>query len=400
VLANCFDYLGTEVQREYYLNDAGKKVELLVDSVLSRIKEILGEEYSFPDDGYKGEYVIELAKEILNEKGKDIILKREELKKEVLSKIIGWIKKDLEDFGVFFDNFFSEKEMRDRGEVEEVLKVLREKEMSYEKDQAIWFKSTLFGDEKDRVLVKGDGEYTYFLTDIAYHINKWRRGFDTVIDIWGWDHIGHIEPLKWALSIFGISRDFLKVILYQIVHLKSSGKEIKMSKTTGEFVTLRELLDDIGKDTVRFIFLSRAAESPLDFDIDIARKKSMENPVYYIQYAYTRCRAIERKRFEKEINVDIKNFDFNFSDIEREILNRLIYTEEILYQVINKFSPHLLPFHSIEIAKRFHAFYHDYPVLTEEDEKIRTRRYIVVKCVEIILNLLLNLMGVSTPEEM
>ncbi len=400
VLANCFDYLGTKVQREYYLNDAGKKVELLVDSVLSRIKEILKEEYSFPENGYKGEYIIELAKEILNEKGKDIVLKREELKKEILSKIIGWIRKDLEDFGVYFDNFFSEKEMRDRGEVEKVLKVLKEKQMSYEKDGAIWFKSTIFGDEKDRVLVKSDGEYTYFLTDIAYHVNKWRRGFDTVIDIWGWDHIGHIEPLKFALSIFGISKDFLKVILYQIVHLKSSGKEIKMSKTTGEFVTLRELLDDIGKDTVRFIFLSRAAESPLDFDIDIARKKSMENPVYYIQYAYTRCRAIERKRLEKEINVDIKNFDLNFSDIEREILNRLVYTEEILYQVINKFSPHLLPFHSIEIAKRFHAFYHDYPVLTEEDEKVRNRRYIVVKCVEIVLNLLLNLMGVSTPEEM
>jgi arginyl-tRNA synthetase len=400
VISNCFKYLGTEIQKEYYLNDAGKKVELLVDSVISRMKEILGEEYTFPQDGYRGEYVIEIAKEILNERGKEIIFEREKLKKEVLSKIIGWIKKDLEDFGVYFDNFFSEKEMRDRGEVENVLRVLKEKNIIYEKEGAIWFKSTNFGDEKDRVLVKSDGEYTYFLTDIAYHINKWRRGFDLVIDIWGWDHIGHIEPLKWALSVFGIKDDFLKVILYQIVHLKSYGKEIKMSKTSGEFVLLRDLLNDIGKDTVRFIFLSRAAESPLDFDIEIAKKKNLENPVYYIQYAYTRCRSIERKRLEKEINIDMDNIDFNFIEIEKDILNRLIYTEEILYQVINKLSPHLLPFHSIEISKRFHNYYHDYPVLSEENEKIRNRRYFIVKCVEIVLNLLLNLMGVSTPEEM
>jgi arginyl-tRNA synthetase len=159
-------------------------------------------------------------------------------------------------------------------------------------------------------------------------------------------------------------------------------------------------LNDIGKDTVRFIFLSRAAESPLDFDIEIAKKKNLENPVYYIQYAYTRCRSIERKRLEKEINIDMDNIDFNFIEIEKDILNRLIYTEEILYQVINKLSPHLLPFHSIEISKRFHNYYHDYPVLSEENEKIRNRRYFIVKCVEIVLNLLLNLMGVSTPEEM
>lgn len=400
VLANTFSYLGINVYREYYLNDAGKKVELLVDSVFSRMKEILGEETSFPEDGYRGEYVIQIAKNLI-ENGKLHLLKnREKLKEEVLKIIIDWIKKDLIDFGVYFDNFFSEKEMRDRGEVEEVLRVLKEKEISYEKDGAIWFKSTLFGDEKDRVLVKSDGEYTYFLTDIAYHINKWRRGFDEVIDIWGWDHIGHIEPLKNALTLFEIPKNFLKVILYQIVHLKSSGKEIKMSKTSGEFVLLRELIDEIGKDTVRFIFLSRASESPLDFDIEIAKKKNLENPVYYIQYAYTRARAIERKRVEKGIEIEFDNIDLPFNDIEREILNKLIYTEEILYQVINKYSPHLLPFHSLEISKKFHTFYHDFPVLSEENEKIRNRRYFIVKGVEIILNILLNLMGVSTPEEM
>lgn len=400
VLANTFSYLGFNVQREYYLNDAGKKVELLVDSVYSRMKEILGESFVFPEDGYRGEYVIQIAKNLIDNGKRYLLNDREKLREEVLNIIIGWIKKDLSDFGVHFDNFFSENEMRKRGEVEEVLKILKEKDMSYEKDGAIWFKSTLFGDDKDRVLVKSDGEYTYFLTDIAYHINKWGRGFELVIDIWGWDHIGHIEPLRNALLLFGIPKDFLKVILYQIVHLKSGGKEIKMSKTSGEFVLLRELLDEIGKDTVRFIFLSRASESPLDFDIDIAKKKSMENPVYYIQYAYTRGRAIERKRLEKGIEINYEDLDFSFTELEREIINRLIYTEEILYQVINKYAPHLLPFHSIEISKRFHTFYHDFPVLSEENEKIRNRRYTIVKCVEIILNILLNLMGVSTPEEM
>jgi len=400
VLANTFSYLGYSVQREYYLNDAGKKVELLIESVYARMKEILGEEVKFPEDGYRGEYVFEIAKNLIESKKEYLLNDREKLREEVLNIIIGWIKRDLSDFGVNFDNFFSEREMRERGEVEEVLRILKEKDMSYEKDGAIWFKSTLFGDYKDRVLVKSDGEYTYFLTDIAYHLNKWRRGFDLVIDVWGWDHIGHIEPLKNALSIFGIPYDFLKVILYQIVHLKSSGKEIKMSKTKGEFVLLRDLIDEIGKDTVRFIFLSRASESPLDFDIEIARKKNLENPVYYIQYAYTRGRAIERKRLEKGIKIDYENLDYSFSEIEREILNRLIFTEEILYQVINKYSPHLLPFHSLEISKRFHTFYHDYPVLSEENEKVRNRRYVIVKSVEIILNILLNLMGVSTPEEM
>ncbi|MDI6860543.1 MAG: arginine--tRNA ligase [Caldisericia bacterium] len=400
VLANTFSYLGINVYREYYVNDAGKKVELLVDSVISRMKEIIGEETTFPEDGYRGEYVIQIAKNLI-ENGKIYLLNdRKKLREEILSIIIDWIKRDLLDFGVYFDNFFSEKEMRDRGEVEEVLKFLKDKDMSYEKDGAIWFKSTLYGDEKDRVLVKSDGEYTYFLTDIAYHINKWRRGFDEVIDIWGWDHIGHIEPLKNALTLFGIPKDFLKVILYQIVHLKSGGKEIKMSKTSGEFVLLRELIDEIGKDTVRFIFLSRASESPLDFDIEIAKKRNMENPVYYIQYAYTRAKSIEKKRIEKGVEINIENLDLSFSDIEREILNRLIYTEEILYQVINKYAPHLLPFHSLEISKGFHTFYHDFPVLSEKNEKIRNRRYLIVKGVEIILNILLNLMGVSTPEEM
>ncbi|MCX8094937.1 MAG: arginine--tRNA ligase [Caldisericia bacterium] len=400
VLANVFAYLGFNVQREYYLNDAGKKVELLVDSVYARVKELLGENVLFPEDGYRGEYVVEIARNIIDSKKIYLLNNREKFREEILNIIIGWIKKDLSDFGVYFDNFFSEREMRERGEVEEVLKILKDKNMSYEKDGAVWFKSTLFGDEKDRVLVKSDGDYTYFLTDIAYHINKWRRGFELVIDIWGWDHIGHIEPLKNALSIFGIPHNFLNVILYQIVHLKSYGKEIKMSKTSGEFVLLRELIDDIGKDTVRFIFLSRASESPLDFDIEIAKKKNMENPVFYIQYAYTRGKAIERKKLEKGIEINFENLDLSFSDLEREILNRLIYTEEILYQVINKYAPHLLTFHSLEISKKFHTFYHDYPVLSENDEKTRNRRYAIVKCVEIILNILLNLMGVSTPEEM
>jgi len=399
-LSNTMKYLGMNVFKEYYLNDAGKKIDLLVASVYLRIKELRGEKIEFLEDGYKGEYIYEIAKKILEKNDENIINNMEYLREEILKILISSIEKDLNDFGVNFDNWFSEKKMRDRGEVQFVLNYFKEKGFSYEKDGAIWFKSKEFGDEKDRVLVKSDGEYTYFLTDITYHLNKWNRGFRWIIDIWGWDHIGHIMPLKWALKVFGIEEDFLTVILYQIVHLIEGGKEVKMSKTKGEFVTLRELVDEIGKDTVRFIFLSRSSESMLNFDLDIARKKSLENPVYYIQYAYTRARSIERKRLEKNINFDFDNIDLNFNDDERELINKLIYVEETLYQVVNKLSPHLLAFQSYDIAKKFHSFYHDYPVLNLDNDSERNKRICLVKGVEITLSLLLNLIGVSTPEEM
>jgi len=299
-LSNTMKYLGMNVFKEYYLNDAGKKIDLLILSVQLRIKELKGEKVEFPEDGYKGEYVYEIAKEILEKEDENIVNDVEYLREVILKILTSSIEEDLKAFGVIFDNWFSEKKMRERGEIQFVLDYLKERNFSYEKDGAIWFKSKDFGDEKDRVLVKSDGDYTYFLTDIAYHLNKWNRGFREVIDIWGWDHIGHIMPLKWAVKVFDISEDFLTVILYQIVHLVEGGKEVKMSKSKGEFVTLRELIDEIGKDTVRFIFLSRSSDSMLNFDLDVARKKSLENPVYYIQYAYTRTRSIERKRSEKK----------------------------------------------------------------------------------------------------
>lgn len=399
-LSNTMKYFGMNVFKEYYLNDAGKKIDLLVLSVYSRIKELMGEKVEFPKDGYKGEYIYEIAKEVLEKGNKNDINNIDYLREEILRILISSIEKDLSDFGVKFDNWFSEKKLRDSGEVFFVLDCFKKNGFSYEKDGAIWFKSTSFGDEKDRVLVKSDGEYTYFLTDIAYHLSKWKRGFEWVIDIWGWDHIGHIMPLKWALKVFGIKEDFLTVILYQIVHLLEGGKEIKMSKTTGEFVTLKELVDEIGKDTVRFIFLSRSSESMLNFDLDMARKKNLENPVYYIQYAYTRARSIERKRIEKVIDFDFEKMNLNFNDDERELLNKLIYVEEILYQVVKKLSPHLLTFHAYDIAKKFHSFYHDYPVLNLDNEFERNKRISIVKAVEITISLLLNLIGVSTPEEM
>lgn len=399
-LSNTMKYLGMNVFKEYYLNDAGKKIDLLILSVQLRIKELKGEKVEFPEDGYKGEYVYEIAKEILEKEDENIVNDVEYLREAILKILTSSIEEDLKAFGVIFDNWFSEKKMRERGEIQFVLDYLKERNFSYEKDGAIWFKSKDFGDEKDRVLVKSDGEYTYFLTDIAYHLNKWNRGFREVIDIWGWDHIGHIMPLKWALKVFDISEDFLTVILYQIVHLVEGGKEVKMSKSKGEFVTLRELIDEIGKDTVRFIFLSRSSDSMLNFDLDVARKKSLENPVYYIQYAYTRTRSIERKRLEKNINFDFENINLDFNSDERELLNKLIFVEEILYQTVNKLSPHLLTFHSYDIAKKFHSYYHDYPVLNLDDEKERNKRILLVKGVEITLSLLLNLIGVSTPEEM
>lgn len=399
VLSNTMKYLGMNVFKEYYINDAGKKIDLLVLSVLLRMKELKGEKIEFPEDGYQGEYILNLAKKLL-EKDENLIEKPDNLRKEILNILIESIKKDLSDFGVYFDNWFSEKEMRERGEVLFVINYLKKEGLIYEKDKATWFKSTAFGDEKDRVLIKSDGEYTYFLTDIAYHLNKYKRGFKKVIDIWGWDHIGHIQPLKWALKSFGIEENFLIVILYQIVHLIEDGKEVKMSKSKGEFITLRELIDDIGKDTVRYIFLSRSSDSMLNFDLNMARKKNMENPVYYIQYAYTRTRSIERKRFERGIDFDIEKVSFSFDPIERDLINRLIYTEEILYQCLKKLTPHLLPFHAYEIAKRFHSFYHDYPILNLDDERERNKRILIVKGVEIVLYLLLNLIGVSAPEEM
>jgi arginyl-tRNA synthetase len=299
-LCNILKAAGFDVQKEFYINDAGLQVKLLGESVFARYLQLLGNDAPFPEDGYRGDYVELIAEEITKRTGEEFLNKSFEECGEFFTNyaykmMFADIAKDLEDFGVVFDRWQSEKELYEKDKVQRSLTVLQQKGFLYEKDGAKWFSSTNFGDDKDRVVVKQDGEYTYFASDIAYHKDKLDRGFDTIIDIWGADHHGYIPRIKSVLEAFGLPKEKFRVILIQMVALLRRGEPVQMSKRAGEFVTLREVVDEVGADITKFIFLTRRADSQLEFDIEVAKEQSAENPVFYVQYAFARISSIFRQ---------------------------------------------------------------------------------------------------------
>jgi arginyl-tRNA synthetase len=305
-VASVLQAAGYEVQREYYINDAGNQMRTLGLSLLLRYRQICGEQDEFPDDCYQGDYILELAKEIHGAEGTRYL----ELDENEAIKLLGCfggdrilvgIRDDLEAFGITFDRWYSEQGLFDRDEVSAGLKVLKEKGLSYEKDGAVWFRTTDFGDDKDRVLVRSNGETTYFASDVAYHLEKFSRGFDTVIDVLGADHHGYVQRMKAVVNGLGRNPDDLQVILVQLVSLLREGEPVAMSTRSGEFVTLREVVDEVGKDACRFIFLLRRADSQLDFDLELAKRQSNDNPVYYVQYAHARVCSICRNAEEQSL---------------------------------------------------------------------------------------------------
>jgi len=392
VLANVLKELGFKVYREYYINDEGGRIELLGKSVEERLKELRGQPFDFPEDGYLGEYIYDIAKQML----KDNLHKG--FSEYAVKSILKDIKEDLENFGVNFDFWVSQKELTHRIKVKKLLSFLSSKGFIYEKHKAIWFKSTLFGDDKDRVLVKKDGSYTYFLADIIYHQYKYKRKFSWLINLWGPDHHGYINRLRSAIQALGKDPQTLSIIIVQLVSLYREGKLLPMSTRKASYITLKELLDEVGKDASRFFFIMRRTDSHLDFDLDLAKKQLPQNPVYYVQYAHARIESILSKIKEK---INPKKVDYRLLR-EKEEIQLLKSIANFRYQlkiVFRTLDPYILTVYLQRLSNDFHKFYESQRVLVE-DEKLREARLALIEATKIVLKKALTLLGVSFPKQM
>lgn len=408
-LSSILKAAGFSVEKEYYINDQGKQIDILGNSVQVRYEILLGENRKFPSDGYKGKYIIDIAKEIINQygdrfKGIDDQETLEFFKEFTLKKISAEIKKDLENFGVNFDVWFSEKSLYKKGRLQEVLTILDQRGFIYKEKGAVWVKTTAFDDEKDRVVIRENGIPTYFASDIAYHQDKYQRGFDKVIDVWGADHHGYIDRMKAAMKALGYPPDFFDVLIVQFVTLIKEGREVGMSTRGGEFITLKDLINEVGKDVARYFFLMRSYDSHTEFDLDIAKSQSMENPVYYIQYAYARiCSIIKKAELAgiKLNGLDIDNINLQLLNTEEEL--KLIKKMSSLKDVIRKsavtWKPHLLTTYLYDLASVFHKYYTVHRIIVE-DAELSKSRLILINCTRIVLLNALNLLGISAPESM
>lgn len=392
VLANILAFMGFNAKREYYLNDEGNQINILGKSVSLRISELRGERIEFPEDCYQGDYIYDIAREIID-KG----LKIKDISEYAAGHILNIIKKELDDFGVGFDCWYSQKGLRESGKIEEALNSLKQKGFLYEEDGALWFKSTDFGDDKDRVVIKSDGSYTYLAPDIAYHEEKYKRGFSWLINLWGPDHHGYIGRLKAAVRAFGHEPDSLSVVIVQLASIFKEGKSIEMSTRRGQYITLREVLNEVGRDASRFFFLMRRTSSHLDFDLDTARKETPENPVYYIQYAHARICSILRQE-GAEIK---KNADLSVLKEKEEIglIKKLWQFSSILNICLSTQDPYMLTVYLQELAEDFHKFYDLHRVLGQDD-LLTQARISLIEGVRIVFSAGLELLGVSRPEKM
>lgn len=406
-LANLLDWAGFQVHREFYINDAGNQVGRLAQSLEIRLRQQLGEELPFPEDGYPGEYLIDLARQLLEEEGARVLdlpedERRRQLADYAVTKLVAEQKKALAEYGVNFDRWFSERSLHETGAVREVIEILQARGLTYEQDGALWFKSTAFGDDKDRVLVKSDGEYTYFVPDIAYHLNKYRRGFDRVIDLLGPDHHGYFGRLRAAVEALGYPGDSLEIMIVQLVRLVRQGQAVRMSKRRGEFVTMEELVSEVGKDAARFFFLMRSADSPMDFDLDLAQLQGNENPVFYVQYAHARIASLLRQAQEVGAVVPAAaatELGLLASEEEKNLLKKLAeFPEEVLEAALAR-EPHRMTRYLLELAGLFHYFYTRHRVLGEKPE-VMAARLVLAKVTGQVLRNALGLIGVTAPERM
>ncbi|MGA8180429.1 MAG: arginine--tRNA ligase [Desulfobacterales bacterium] len=406
-VANILRYCGYDVQKEYYINDSGRQINTLGQSVYLRYKALLGDNIQFPQECYQGDYIRDYAKEIMDLKGKTL-LDRDEAQSILFcaqfaaERIITEIRKDLHDFGIEFDNWFSEQSLYDTGKVNVVVEKFKAKQMIYEKDGALWFKTTDFGDEKDRVVVRQNGQTTYFASDIAYHIDKFARGFDRVIDVWGADHHGYIPRVTAAVEASGLNRDRFNVILVQLVNLLREGEPVAMSTRAGEFVTLNEVVKEVGRDAARFIFLTRHYDSPLDFDLELAKKRTNDNPVFYVQYVHARISSILRKAREKglrEFGWDEAAASTLQEPEEIELIKSMDRYPGVVEDSAKYMEPHRVTFYLMELASCFHAYYNKHRVLVEDPLLSKARLGLVLAVQKVIRNGL-ALLGVSAPDKM
>jgi arginyl-tRNA synthetase len=407
VLANILEVCDYRVFREYYINDVGSQMNILGQSVFLRYLHALGKEVEFPDYCYQGDYITEIAEKAIKEK-KDTFLgyPEEESIRSLASfgadDILRGIKEVLDQFGVHFDGWFSEKELYREKKVARAIEDFKGRGLAFEKDGALWLKTSQYGDEKDRVLVKADGETTYFASDVAYHKDKLDRGFDTLINIWGADHHGYVPRMKASMMAMGKDEAVLKIILVQLVSLMRDGKPVAMSTRAGDFTTLRDVVEEVGRDAARFFFLMRRPDSQLDFDLELAKRESAENPVYYVQYAHARICSIVREAMNKGIVLP------RFEDVnvhllklpeELELLKYLSVYPEVIEASALSLDPHRIPFYLIELSSSLHSYYNKHRVISSEVE-LTMARLLLVGAIKGVIKSALDVLGIAPLEKM
>jgi arginyl-tRNA synthetase len=409
VLARLHEAVGFEVEREYYVNDAGKQMENLGRSLYARYQELLGAKPEFPTDGYPGDYVKEIAKQVQSENGSKVMTASKDAAIEFFTQyggdaLLQTIKHQLGEFGIRFNSFFSEKALRQRNEVVQTLDLLRAQRLTYTENGAEWFRSTKFGDDKDRTVIKSDGDFTYFASDIAYHRNKFERKFNKLINVWGADHHGYVPRLKAAMQGLGYDPNRLQVVLVQMVQLTRGGEPVRMGKRTGEFVSLEEVLQEVGRDAARFFFLMRKSDSHLDFDLDLAKRQSSDNPVFYVQYAHARVASIFEQARRNGLN-------WNSSDLDKvpmerlelpeeiELIRRMIQFNDVLEESVRELEPHRMVFYLLELAGAFHRYYNRCRIISDDPE-LSQARLLLVQNIQGTIRRGLEVLGVEAPMKM
>ncbi|MDD4774999.1 MAG: arginine--tRNA ligase [Syntrophomonas sp.] len=405
-LANALDFAGYDVEREFYINDAGNQIEIFGQSLEARYLQLMGAKIDFPDEGYAGQDVVDTVKNIIREH-QDRLLQMDSLQRQALivdfalKEKLTYIKNTLANFGINYDVWFSEKDLHESGQVMKIIEELRQRGYIYEEEGAWWFRSTLFGDEKDEVVVRANGLPTYFAADIAYHKNKFERGFDKVINVWGADHHGHVSRMKGAIKALGYDPDRLEILLMQLVRLYRGGVVVRMSKRTGTTVSLDELIEEVGKDAARFFFVMRSPDSQMDFDLDLAKQRSQDNPVYYVQYAHARIQSIFRQA--RAAGFEIKSaaeVDYKvLGPEEMQILRRIADFPQEISVAAHTMAPQRIARYLLDLAGLFHSFYNHQRVLNE-NRPLQDARLVLMETIRITIKNGLRIIGVSAPDQM
>ena len=436
-ISNLLRAVGFKVDNEYYVNDAGRQMDILAVSIYLRYLSLCGENLRFPDNGYQGQYIKDIAQVIYESSGEEFYKKLDlifanvskdgseggdkeshidgliENSKSILGdsfraifqvgieSILGGIKSDLSEFGVIFEKWFSEQSLIDTGLSESCITKLKESQKVYEKDGALWFKTTNYGDEKDRVVVRDNGNHTYFASDIAYHFDKFERGYDKIINVWGADHHGYISRVKASIDALGHSPDKLEILLVQFANLYRGGSKVQMSTRSGSFVTLEDLRKEVGNDAARFFYILRKSEQHMDFDLDLAKSKTNENPVYYIQYAHARICSVFRQANEKEMEVDHSqaNLSLLTEGIEKNIIKELSRYKSVLESSAMQYEPHQLAYYLRDLSTHFHSYYNACKFIVEDKHLTQARLSLIHATRQILINGL-SILGVSAPESM
>ena len=436
-ISNLLRAVGFKVDNEYYVNDAGRQMDILAVSIYLRYLSLCGDNLRFPDNGYQGQYIKDIAQVIYDSSGEEFYKKLDlifanvskdgseggdkeshidgliENSKSILGdsfraifqvgieSILGGIKSDLSEFGVVFEKWFSEQSLIDTGLSESCISKLKESQKVYEKDGALWFKTTNYGDEKDRVVVRDNGNHTYFASDIAYHFDKFERGYDKIINVWGADHHGYISRVKASIDALGHSPDKLEILLVQFANLYRGGSKVQMSTRSGSFVTLEDLRKEVGNDAARFFYILRKSEQHMDFDLDLAKSKTNENPVYYIQYAHARICSVFRQANEKEMEVDHSqaNLSLLTEGIEKNIIKELSRYKSVLESSAIQYEPHQLAYYLKDLSTHFHSYYNACKFIVEDKHLTQARLSLIHATRQILINGL-SILGVSAPESM